>query len=78
MHDLIDMFDETSQHLDDLFIIDHPRDPDFYNYISDIYPPDLHLNKANNSGKETSFLDYCLAVTFVPAFKTNAMTSDFL
>ena len=58
-HDLIDMFNDTSQcdtsrYLDDIFTIDNPE---FEKYIPDIYPAELQLNKANTSDKETSFLD---------------------
>ena len=51
---LIDMFNDTSRYLDDIFTIDNPE---FEIYIPDIYPADLQLNKANTSDKETSFLD---------------------
>ena len=53
-HDLIDMFNDTSRYLDDIFTIDNPE---FEKYIPDIYPAELQLNKANTSDKETSFLD---------------------
>ena len=53
-HDLIDMFNDTSRYLDDIFIIDNPE---FDKYIPDIYPAELQLDKANTSDKETSFLD---------------------
>ena len=33
-HDLIDMFNDTSQYLDDIFTIDNPE---FEKYIPDIY-----------------------------------------
>ena len=39
---LIDVFNDTSRYLDDIFTIDNPE---------------LQLNKANISDKETSFLD---------------------
>ena len=52
--DLIDMFNDTSRYLDDIFTIDNPE---FEKHISDIYPAELQLNKANTSDKETSFLD---------------------
>ena len=77
-HDLIDMFNDTSRYLDDIFTIDNPE---FEKYIPDIYPAELQLNKANTSDKEISLLDLILkllAVTFIPAFTTNAMNSDFL
>ena len=49
-------------------------------HIHDIYPEELQLNKANTLDNETSFLDSnikILAVTFIQAFMTNEMTSDF-
>ena len=52
--DLIDMFNDTSRYLDDIFTIDNPE---FEKHFSDIYPAELQLNKANTSHKETSFLD---------------------
>ena len=48
--DLIDMFNDTSRYLDDIFTIDNPE---FEKHISDIYPAELQLNKANTSNKET-------------------------
>ena len=78
-HDLIYMFNYTSRYLDDIFTINKPE---FEKYIPDIYPTEFQLNKANISDKETSSLTFkykkLLAVTFIPAFTTNAMTSDFL
>ena len=41
--DLIDMFNDTSRYLDDIFTIDNPE---FEKHISDIYPAELQLNKA--------------------------------
>ena len=58
-HDLIDMFNDTSRYLDDIFTIDNPK---FGKYIPDIYPAELQLNKANTSDKETSFLDLNIKV----------------
>ena len=57
--DLIDMFNDTSRYLDDIFTID---DPEFEKHIPDIYPAELQLNKANTSDKETSFLDLNIKV----------------
>ena len=74
--DFIDMFNDTSRYLDDIFTIDNPE---FEKHIPDIYPTELQLNKANTSDKEASFLDInikLLAVMFIPAFTINAMTSD--
>ena len=72
--DLIDMFNDTSRYLDDIFTIDNPE---FEKHIPDIYQRELQLNKAKTSDKETS-LKELLEMTFIPAFTTNAMTSDFL
>ena len=60
-YDLIDMFNDTSRYLDDLFTI---YNPEFEKYIPDIhvFPTKLHLNKANTSDKETSFLDLNIKV----------------
>ena len=58
-YDLIDMFNDTSRNLDDIFTIDNPE---FQKHIADIYLMDLQLNKANTSGKETSFLNLNMKV----------------
>ena len=57
--DLIDMFNDISRYLDDIFTIDNPE---FEKHIPDIYPAELQLNKANTSDKETSFLDLNIKV----------------
>ena len=57
--DLIDKFNDTSRYLDDIFTIDNPA---FAEYIPDIYPRELQLNKANTSNKKTSFLDLNIKV----------------
>ena len=54
-YDLIDMFNDTSRYLNDIFTIDNPE---FEKHIPDIYPTELQLNKAITSDKETSFLDF--------------------
>ena len=53
-YDLIEMLNDTSRYLDDIFTIDNPE---FEKHIPDIYPTELKLNKANNSDQETSILD---------------------
>ena len=58
-YDLIDMFNDTSRYLGDIFTIDNPE---FEKHIPDIYPTELQLNKANTSDKETSFLDLNIKV----------------
>ena len=58
-YDFINMFNDTSRYLDDIFTIDIPE---FEKHIPDIYPTELQLNKANTSDKETSFLDFNIKV----------------
>ena len=58
-YDLIDMFNDTSRYLDDIFTIDNPE---FEKHIPDIFPTELQLNKAITSDKETSFLDLNIKV----------------
>ena len=52
--DLIDKFNDTSRYLEYIFTVNNPV---FAYHISDIYPRELQLNKANTSEKEPSFLD---------------------
>ena len=47
--DLIDMFNDISRYLDDILTIDNPE---FEKHISDIYPVELQLNKANTQTKK--------------------------
>ena len=58
-YDLIDMLNDTSRYLDDIFTIDNPE---FEKHIPDIYPTELQLYKENSSDKETSFLDLNIKV----------------
>ena len=44
-HDLIDMLNDTSRYLDDIFTIDN-REFEKYEYLPDIYRAELQLNKA--------------------------------
>ena len=55
-YDLIDMFNDTSRYLVDIFTIDNSE------FFSDIYPTEFQLDKANTSDKETSFLDLNIKV----------------
>ena len=57
--DLIDMFNDASRYLDDIFTINNPE---FEKHIPDIYPAEHQLNKTNTSDKETSFLDLNIKV----------------
>ena len=47
--DVVETFNSTSRYLDDLFNIDNPY---FEQMVSQIYPTELHLNKANFSDTE--------------------------
>ena len=58
-YDLIDMFNDTSRYLDDIFTVDNTE---FEKHNPDIYPTELQFNKANTSDKETSFLDLNIKV----------------
>ena len=55
----IESFNNTCRYLDDIFNIDNPN---FINYISDIYPSELTLNKANQDDSHASFLDLDLYI----------------
>ena len=50
--DVIKAFNLTSRYLDDLLNIDNPY---FEGMVNQIYPPDLHLDKANTSDTEAPF-----------------------
>ena len=64
---LVDKFNDTSRYLADIFTIDNPA---FAEHITDIYPRELQLNKANTSDKNivlgfkaaesVSFRNYCM------------------
>ena len=54
--DVVEAFNSTSRYLDDLLNIDHPY---FAQMVSQIYPTELQLNKANPS----PFLDLDLSIT---------------
>ena len=50
----IDAFNTTSRYLDDILNINNVY---FDNMVSQIYPSELQLNKANTSNTEAAFLD---------------------
>ena len=52
--DVIDAFNTTSRYLDDILNINTVY---FDNMVSQIYPSELQLNKANTSDTEAAFLD---------------------
>ena len=58
--DIIEAFNSTSRYLDDLLNVDNPY---FEGMVNQIYPPELQLNKANNSDVEAPFLDLHLNIS---------------
>ena len=58
--DMIEAFNSTSRYLDDFLNIDNPY---FEQLVSQIYPSELRLNKANSSDTEAPFLDLNLSIT---------------
>ena len=57
--DVIEIFNSTSRYLDDLLNIDNPY---FEGMVSQIYPAESQLNKANTSDTEAPFLDLHLSI----------------
>ena len=57
--DIIDAFNTTSRYLDDILNI---KNVYFDNIVSQIYPPDLQLNKANISDTGAAFLNLHLTI----------------
>ena len=58
--DVIDAFNTTSRYLDDILNINNVY---FDNMVSQIYPSELQLNKANISDTEDTFLDLHLSIS---------------
>ena len=58
--DIIDVFNTTSRYLDAILNINNVY---FDNMVSQIYPPELQLNKANTSDTEAAFLDFHLSIS---------------
>ena len=58
--DVFDAFNTTSRYLDDILNINNVY---FDNMVSQIYPSELQLNKANTSDTETAFLDLHLSIS---------------
>ena len=58
--DVIDAFNTTSRYLDDILNINNVY---FDNMVSQIYPSELKLNKANASDTEAAFLDLHLSIS---------------
>ena len=57
---VIDAFNTTSRYLDDISNINNVY---FDNMVSQIYPSELQLNKANISGTKAAFLDLHLSIS---------------
>ena len=58
--DIIDAFNTTSRYLDDILNFNNAY---FDNMVSQIYPSELQLNKANTSDTEAAFLDLHLSIS---------------
>ena len=58
--DVIDAFNTTSRYLDDILNINNVY---FDNMISQIYPSELQLNKANTSDTEAAFFYLNLSIS---------------
>ena len=58
--DVIDVFNTNSRYLDDILNINNVY---FDNMVSQIYPSELQLNKANASDTEAAFLDLHLSIS---------------
>ena len=56
----IDAFNTTSRYLDDILNINNVY---FDNMVSQIYPLELQLNKANTSDTEAAFLDLHMSIS---------------
>ena len=58
--DIIDAFNTTSRYFEDILNIDNVY---FDNMVSQIYPSELQLNKANTSDTEVAFIDLHLSIS---------------
>ena len=58
--DVIEAFNSTSRHLNDLLNIDNTL---FDSMVNRIYPSELQFNKANVSDAEASFLNLHLSIS---------------
>ena len=59
--DIIDALNNTSRYLDDILNINNVY---FDNTVSQIYPSELQLNKANTSDTKAAFLDLHLSISY--------------
>ena len=58
--DIINAFNITSRYLAGILNINNVY---FHNMVSQIYPSELQLNKANTSDKEAAYLDFHLSIS---------------
>ena len=72
---VIDVFNTTSRYLDDILNINNVH---FDNMVSQIYPSELQLNKANTSDNEAAFLDLHLSISnYIVSTKIYDKRGDF-
>ena len=72
--DVVDAINTTSRYLVDILNINNVY---FDNMVSQIYPSELQLNKANTSATKSAFLTYIcqfLMILFLPKFRINVTT----
>ena len=73
--DVIDAFNTTSRYLDDILNINNVY---FDNMVSQIYPSELQLNKANASDTEAAFLDLHFSISnYIVSTKIYDKRDDF-
>ena len=58
--DIIDAFNTTSRYLDDILNINNVN---FDTMVSQIYPSEFQLNKANTSDTKAAFIDLHLSIS---------------
>ena len=71
--DVIDAFNTTSRYLDDIL---NTNDVYFDNMVSQIYPLELRLNKANTSDTEATFLDLHLSISKLEIYRPRVQTAS--
>ena len=72
--DVIDAFNTSSRYLDNILNVNYIY---FDNMVSQIYPSEPQLNKANTSDTKATFLDLHLSISydlFLPKFMINVTT----
>ena len=63
--DITEAFNSTFRYLNELLNIDNIY---FHQMVDRIYPTELHLNKANSSDTEATFLDLILCISYGTIF----------